>query len=84
MKTVIRKTGNTHFVIVPKRMLSAIGVAVNDHVRIDVERGKLVVTPLDHDPRAGWAEESKRLAEAGEDGLVWPEFGNKADKDWTW
>ena len=36
---------------------------------------------LVRDPRAGWAEASRRLSDAGEGGLAWPEFGNEADKD---
>jgi antitoxin MazE len=40
--------------------------------------------PVRRDPRAGWAEECKALAAAGEDKLVWPEFGNDFDKDWEW
>jgi RES domain-containing protein len=35
-------------------------------------------------PRAGWAEASKKLAEVGDGGIVWPEFGNDADQDLRW
>lgn len=37
----------------------------------------------DH-PRAGWAEDAKRIAEAGDDALVWPEFANEGDDELTW
>ena len=30
-------------------------------------------------PRAGWADASRALAEAGDDALVWPEFANDDD-----
>jgi antitoxin MazE len=49
-----------------------------------VERGKLVMVPSRRKPREGWAEASKALAAARGSGLVWPEFGNEGDKDWTW
>lgn len=40
---------------------------------------------LDRTPsRIGWAEASKALAAVGEDELVWPDFPNEADADWTW
>lgn len=35
-------------------------------------------------PRAGWAEASRKIAEAGDDALVWPEFGNAEDEDLVW
>lgn len=35
-------------------------------------------------PRDGWAEASKAIAEAGDDVLVWPEFGNSGDGQLVW
>lgn len=35
-------------------------------------------------PRQGWAADSMRLAAAGDDGLVWPEFANDEDCDVKW
>jgi antitoxin MazE len=84
MKTAIRKIGNSHGVIIPKPLLAEIGAKANDQVEIKVKKGKLVITPLERDPRAGWAAESKAIAAAGEGGLVWPEFANDADKDLKW
>jgi DNA-binding transcriptional LysR family regulator len=34
--------------------------------------------------RQGWAEDSRKLAEAGDDRLVWPEPGNEDDGRWQW
>jgi uncharacterized protein (DUF433 family) len=34
--------------------------------------------------RANWAPNSKALAAAGEDALVWPEFGNEDDDQLVW
>jgi antitoxin MazE len=84
MKTTLRKVGRSHAVIIPKALLAELGAKTGDGVEMKVERGRLVISWPGRDPRAGWAEESKRLAEAGEDGLVWPEFGNEGDKDLTW
>lgn len=84
MKTAIRKMGNSQGVIIPKPLLAEIGVEANDSVDMTVTKGRLVITPLRHDPRAGWAKECKALAEAGEDGLVWPEFGNDGDDKMVW
>lgn len=84
MKTAIRKMGNSQGVIIPKPLLAEIGAAANDQVDMKVEEGRIVIAPVKDDPRAGWAEDSKRLAEAGEGGLVWPEFPNKDDENLEW
>lgn len=84
MKTTICRMGNSYGVIIPKTMLAAMGAAPGDKLDVKVERGRLVMTRARRKPREGWAEESKALAEAGEGGLLWPEFGNEDDKDLTW
>ena len=84
MKTAIRKMGNSHGVIIPKPLLAEIGAKPNDHVDLKVENGRIVIAPLGRDPRATWAAECKTIHEAGDDKLVWPEFGNEDDKKLTW
>jgi len=84
MKTAIRRMGNSQGVLIPKPLLAEIGAETGDQIEMKVERGKIVMAPLKRRPREGWAEASKTLAEAGEGGLLWPQFGNEADQDWTW
>lgn len=36
--------------------------------------------PNKRNPREDWARDSQRIAEAGDDALVWPEFGNEDDR----
>ena len=84
MKTAIRRMGNSHGVIIPKPILTEIGVQPDDAVEMRVENGKIVISTIDGDPRADWAKECKALAEAGEDGLIWPEFGNRDDDKLVW
>ena len=84
MKTAIRKMGNSHGVIIPKPLLAEVGAKADDQVELAVENGKIVIAPIRRKPRSGWAEASKRLAAAGDGGLVWPEFGSDADKDLKW
>ena len=84
MKSAIRKMGNSHGVIIPKPLLAEAGVKAGDQVDVVVKAGKIVIAPLQGDPRAAWAKECKALADAGEDGLVWPEFGNEDDKNLVW
>jgi antitoxin MazE len=84
MKSAIRKMGNSHGVILPKPVLEELDVKPGDAVDVKVKKGRIVITPVQRHPREGWAEASKKLREAGETGLVWPEFPNKGDEDGTW
>jgi antitoxin MazE len=34
--------------------------------------------------RAGWTDAAKRVAQAGDDSLVWPELGNAGDDELKW
>jgi hypothetical protein len=49
-----------------------------------VEDGRLVIAPIKRPPRDGWREDAKRIAEAGDDVLTWPEFGNEDDDALIW
>lgn len=84
MKSAIRKMGNSHAVIIPKPVLAEIGAKVGDEVDMKVEKGRVIIAPVKNHPRAGWAEDSKAIHDAGDDKLVWPDFPNEADNDWKW
>ncbi|MGH6923166.1 MAG: AbrB/MazE/SpoVT family DNA-binding domain-containing protein [Propylenella sp.] len=84
MRTSLKKMGNSSGVIIPKPILAEVGIAPGDAMEMVVESGRIVLAPIRSHPRAGWAEASRALAARGEDGLVWPEFGNDDDKDLGW
>ena len=84
MRAAIRKLGNSSGVIIPKSMLVEIGIAAGDAVDLALEDSRITITPVKRRPRAGWAEAFREIAEAGDDGLVWPEFGNAGDDELTW
>jgi antitoxin MazE len=84
MRSAIRKLGNSSGVIIPKAMLTEIGITAGDAVEVSLEEGRIAITPVKRLPREGWAEASKALADAGDDALVWPEFSNEGDDDLTW
>jgi antitoxin MazE len=84
VRTSLKKMGNSSGVIIPKPILAEAGIAPGDSMEMVVESGKIVLAPIKSHPRAGWAEASKALAASGEDGLVWPEFGNDGDEDLVW
>ena len=83
MKTAIRKMGNSQGVLIPKPFLTQIGMDVGE-VDIEIENDAIVIRKLTKKAREGWAESSKKIAAAGDDQLVMPEFANEGDKDLVW
>ena len=84
MQSSLKKIGNSAGVVIPKPMLAEIGAKAGDSIDLTVENGRIVIQPVTKPVRAGWAEDSKRLAAEGDDGLVWPEFANDDDDQLVW
>jgi antitoxin MazE len=84
MRAPVRKMGNSSGVIIPKPVLMQIGVEAGDDLDLSVDEGRILLAPVKRHPRAGWADASKRIAQANDDALVWPEFGNDDDADLKW
>jgi antitoxin MazE len=82
MRSALQRVGNSQGVIIPKPLLSQVGL-VRD-VEIDVENDAIVIRKPKGHVREGWADASRALAAAGDDALVWPEFGNDDDEKLTW
>jgi antitoxin MazE len=83
MRTAIRKMGNSQGVLIPKPFLAQTGMGVGE-VDIEIESDAIVIRKPAKKVRHGWADASKAIAAAGEDGLVWPEFANEGDKTLVW
>ncbi|MBS0639772.1 MAG: AbrB/MazE/SpoVT family DNA-binding domain-containing protein [Proteobacteria bacterium] len=84
MQASVRRMGNSAGIILPKPLLAELGIKTGDAVSLTLEKGRRILTPARRHPRAGWAEASKAIAAAGDDALVWPEFGNAGDDKLTW
>ena len=84
MRALVRKLGNSAGVIIPKPILSQIGVETGDDLDLSLEEDRIVLAPVKRHPRAGWRDAAKRIAEAADDSLVWPEFGNADDVTLKW
>jgi len=82
MRIAIRRIGNSKGMILPTPLLAQVGL--QDEAEVSVEDGAIVIRPPAQPVRNGWAEASKELAEAGDDGLVLPEFGNADDEANSW
>ncbi len=83
MHSAIRKMGNSSAIIIPKPLLTEIGLGIGDAVALAVEGGRLVIEAAKR-PRAGWAADAQRIAAAGDDELVLGEFGCDADDELAW
>lgn len=73
MRVTIRRIGNSEGVILPQAMLAQAGIT--DEAEMAVEKGTIVLRKPRRGLRAGWAEAARRLAEAGDDAIVWPGTG---------
>ena len=82
MEVAIRKMGNSQGVIIPKPVLTQLGLG--DEAEMSIERDAIVLRKPRNSVREGWAEASKAIAESGDDKLVWPEFGNEGDSELAW
>ncbi|WP_246663650.1 AbrB/MazE/SpoVT family DNA-binding domain-containing protein [Phyllobacterium endophyticum] len=69
MRSAVRKMGNSSGVIIPKPFLIEIGSQPGDEVDLLVEDGRIIITLVRGAPRAGWAEDAKRIAENNDDTL---------------
>jgi antitoxin MazE len=82
MEVAIRKMGNSQGVLIPKPILAQVGL--EGSADLQVRNGVIEIRPIRRNPREGWAEDAKRVAQDGGDALVWPEFANEGDRDLVW
>jgi antitoxin MazE len=82
MQVAIRTMGNSKGILIPKPILEQTGLL--DAADLQVNNGVIEIRPLRRNPREGWAADSQRLAQSGDDALAWPEFANAGDKDLRW
>lgn len=82
MRTALRKMGNSTGMIVPRALLGEIGVTTGAALELCVENGKLIATPVETVPRAGWSAAAKAVGD--DDEADWRDFGNEGDADLVW
>ena len=82
MLATIRRLGNSQGILIPKPLLQQIGL--EDQAEMCIEGDALVLRRPKAAPRTGWAEASMKLAAAGDDALVLPEFANEGYLELTW
>jgi hypothetical protein len=80
MRASLRRLGNSRGVILPKPVLAQLGIEQEDSLDLTVEQDRIVLKRLPAAPPAGRVAVAAEIAAAGEDGLVWPEFDQLAEK----
>jgi antitoxin MazE len=86
MRVAIRKLGDSSGVIIPKSMLTELGIAAGDAVDLSLEDGRIAVTPIKRRPREGWAEAFDKIAPIPltDEERAWMAFGNEGDDELKW
>jgi antitoxin MazE len=84
MHIKLRPIGNSQGIVIPKPILSQLGLADAAEAEMTVERNALIVRRIAPVPRSGWAEAARKIAAAGDDALVLGEFANDADEEIVW
>lgn len=82
MKIAIRRMGNSQGVLIPKPLLVQVGL--DREAEMVIEKGCIVLRRPQEKAREGWAEASRKVADADDDKLVWPEFANERDAELRW
>jgi len=82
MQIAIRPFGNSRGIVIPKPLLTQLGL--EDEAEVSIENDALIIRKPSKAPRSGWGEAAKTLAQANDDNLVMGEFANEADENLTW
>ncbi len=82
MEVAIRKMGNSQGVLIPKLILAQVGL--EGTADLQVHDGVIEIRAIRRNPREGWADDARRIAEKRDDALVWPEFANDGDNELVW
>lgn len=82
MQVSVRKMGNSQGILIPKPILNQLGLT--DVADLQVHGNVIEIRPVKRHAREGWAQDSARLAAAGDDAPQWPEFGNEGDVELIW
>ncbi|HUT71304.1 MAG TPA: AbrB/MazE/SpoVT family DNA-binding domain-containing protein [Desulfatiglandales bacterium] len=67
MRARVVKIGNSQGIRIPKTLLEQTGIL--DDVELEVEKDQIVIRPISN-PRTGWENAFKTMAEKGDDALV--------------
>ena len=79
MQVTLRKVGNSQAVIIPKAILSQLGL--EDCLEMVVENNRIVLS-APKSPRVGWAMAAQAIAQQQDDQLL--DFPEESEDEWVW
>ncbi len=82
MEIATRKMGNSQGILIPKPILAQVGL--EGSADLVVRDGVIEIRPMRRNPREGWAADAQRVAQLGDNALVWPELANEGDATLDW
>ena len=81
MKVSVVHIGNSKGIMIPEEFFNHYKIA--DAVDLVVDGEKIILTPLNHRPRAGWSEAAQKMRSAGDDELLIPDvFEDEVEEEW--
>ncbi|HAG08017.1 MAG TPA: AbrB/MazE/SpoVT family DNA-binding domain-containing protein [Desulfotomaculum sp.] len=84
MRARIVKIGNSQGIRIPKPLLEQTGIM--DDVELEIEKSQIIIRPISN-PRAGWDNVFKAMAENGDDTLINGEENishSWDEEEWQW
>ena len=84
MRARVIKIGNSQGIRIPKTLLEQTGIM--DDVELEIEKNKIVIRPISN-PRIGWDNAFKAMADKGDDALISGEtsiLNSWDEKEWQW
>lgn len=82
MEVQVRKIGKSQAIVIPEPILALIGLG--ETADLQVHGGVIEIRAVRRNPREGWAEDARRIAELGDDALLWDECGNEDEAEIEW
>lgn len=86
MQTALRKMGNSTGLVVPKAMLTQLGLTSGARMDLSIEDGRIVASKADRVVREGWEEAAARIGALAltEQEKEWLDAPIDPVDDWTW
>jgi antitoxin MazE len=87
MRAQLVRIGNSRGIVIPTAILKQVKITEGEGLEMEVKEGTILLSPVDNNPRKGWAEAfAIAVAEDGDvsdDEII--DIPNEFDKtEWTW
>ena len=74
--------GNSKGIQIPKAILDQCNI--RDQIELEVENGRIILEPVQENPRQGWDDAFREMAANSDDSLLISESVDIEMDDWEW